>query len=149
VTTDGLGLTRKDLNSMKKLKGSLTTAQHEIMQAIWEAGDTGATVAEVWKKIGATREVSRTTILNLVDRLEKRGWLKRVAGDSPIRYRSALGHEETATKLAEEFVEGFFGGSTANMVMSLLGSKKIDPDEVKRLRDLLDKAEPNRKGGAS
>jgi predicted transcriptional regulator len=135
---------------MAKLKGSLTPAQHEIMRVVWQTGDGGATVAEVWKQIAAGREVSRTTILNLVDRLEKRGWLRRVNGESPIRYRSALGHEETAAKLAEEFVAGFFGGSAADMVMSLLGSQKIDAGEVQRLRALLDQAQANRKnGGAS
>lgn len=134
---------------MAKLKGSLTPAQHEIMRVVWQAGDSGATVAEIWKQIAATREVSRTTILNLVDRLEKRGWLKRLAGDSANRFRSALGHEETAAKLAEEFVAGFFGGSAANMVSSLLGSEKINAADVQRLREILDAADRKRNGGAS
>lgn len=134
---------------MAKLKGSLTPAQHEIMRVVWQAGDSGATVAEIWKQIAATREVSRTTILNLVDRLEKRGWLKRLAGDSANRFRSALGHEETAAKLAEEFVAGFFGGSAANMVSSLLGSEKINAVDVQRLRQILDAADRKRNGGAS
>ncbi len=34
-------------------------------------------IGEVWNAIRAARDVSRTTVLNLVDRLEKRGWLKR------------------------------------------------------------------------
>ena len=84
-----------------------------------------------------------------MDRLEKRGWLKRLAGDSANRFRSALGHEETAAKLAEEFVAGFFGGSAANMVSSLLGSEKINAADVQRLREILDAADRKRNGGAS
>ena len=133
---------------MAKLKGSLTTAQHEIMRVVWKADGAGATVAEIWKAIAAGREVSRTTILNLVDRLEKRGWLKRVEGGNAYRFLPAMGHEETAVRLAEEFVNGFFGGSAANMVSSLLGSEKIGPDDVKRLRELLAEAERAKNGGA-
>lgn len=134
---------------MKKLKGSLTPAQHEIMRVVWNAGGAGATVAEIWKAIAAGREVSRTTILNLVDRLEKRGWLKRVEGASAYRFQPALGHAETAVRLAEEFVNGFFGGSAANMVSSLLGSEKIAASDVKRLRAILAEAGRTKKEGAA
>ncbi len=134
---------------MKKLKGTLTPAQHEIMRVVWKADGAGATVAEIWKAIAAGREVSRTTILNLVDRLEKRGWLRRIDGDASYRYLPAMGHEETAVRLAEEFVDGFFGGSAANMVSSLIGSEKIAADDVKRLRAILDEADRQKKGGAA
>lgn len=133
---------------MKKPIGTLTPTQHEIMRVVWKANDVGATVAEIWKTITAGREVSRTTILNLVDRLEKRGWLKRVEGESSYRFLPAMGHEKTAVQLAGEFVDSFFGGSAANMVSSLLGSEKIGPDDVKRLRELLAEAERAKHGGA-
>ena len=133
---------------MHVVRGSITPAQHEILRAVWQAGAAGATVAEIWKTIAATRRVGRTTILNLVDRLEKRGWLVRLEGDGVSRYRSALGHEETAARLAAEFVDGFFAGSAANLMASLLGRGKIKTGEVKRLRAFLDETEKERKGGA-
>lgn len=132
---------------MKKLKGSLTPAQHEIMRVVWKADGAGATVAEIWKTIAAGRDVSRTTILNLVDRLQKRGWLKRVEGEGVHRFQPAMGHEKTAVRLAGEFVDSFFGGSAANMVSSLLGSEKLGLDDVKRLREILAEAERTKNGG--
>ena len=81
---------------MSKPEGSLTSAQHEIMEVVWESAEQGATVAEIWQAIAARRRVGRTTILNLVDRLEKRGWLVRRDRQKPCHYLAALGREETA-----------------------------------------------------
>ena len=61
-------------------EGNLTPAQFEIMEIVWNHGRKGATVAEIWQATSQTRDVARTTVLNLVDRLERRGWLKRRRG---------------------------------------------------------------------
>ena len=123
---------------MSKPKGSLTSAQHEIMAVIWESRGQGATVTGIWQAISAQRRVGRTTILNLVDRLERRGWLVRCDRERPCHYLAALSREETAVFLAGGFVDDFFAGSTSNLVMSLLGSKRLKPGEIERLRQVLE-----------
>jgi len=122
--------------------GQLTPVQFEIMEAIWAAGSGGATVAEVWQVISQSRSVARTTILNLVDRLEKRGWLRKADTDAGIRFRASVTREATSAGLAGEFVTDFFGGSTSSLVMSLLGSQTLDSAELARLRSMLDQATP-------
>jgi predicted transcriptional regulator len=130
---------------MANLEGSLTSAQHEIMEVVWESAAQGATVAEIWQAIAAGRPVGRTTILNLVDRLEKRGWLVRRDRQKPCHYLAALGREETAALLARGFVDDFFGGSAGNLVMSLLGSQRLKPKEIEQLRRILEStAKPSR-----
>jgi predicted transcriptional regulator len=128
---------------MPNPEGSLTSAQHEILEVIWESGAQGATVAEIWQAIGARRDVGRTTVLNLVDRLEKRGWLVRRDRQTPCHYLAALGREETAALLARDFVDDFFGGSAGNLVMSLLGAQRLKPEEIERLGRVL-KSTPKR-----
>ncbi|MEN6406699.1 MAG: BlaI/MecI/CopY family transcriptional regulator [Thermoguttaceae bacterium] len=127
---------------MTKPEGSLTSAQHEIMAVVWDRGDQGATVTEIWQATATQRRVGRTTILNLVDRLEKRGWLVRRDREKPCHYLAALGREQTAVFLAGGFVDDFFAGSASNLVMSLLGSKRLKPGEVDRLRQILEDSSP-------
>jgi predicted transcriptional regulator len=113
------------------------------MEVVWAGGSQGATVAEIWQAIALRRAVGRTTILNLVDRLEKRGWLNRrgkAATRKPFRYLAALDRQRTAAFLAGGFVDDFFAGSASNLVMSLLGCNRIKPDDLHRLRDALDSA---------
>lgn len=119
-------------------EGTLTPAQYEILDVVWAAGRNGATVAEIWQQITGQRPVARTTVLNLVDRLEKRGWLKRVeAAEGPNRFVAAVDQQRTKTALAREFVHDFFDGSAGNLVMSLLGSNRLTTEEVEELQRLL------------
>jgi predicted transcriptional regulator len=95
-------------------------------------------VSEIWQAISQQRDVGRTTVLNLVDRLEKRGWLSRRKVDGVFQYTATVGREKAAGHVAGEFVDAFFSGSAADLVMSLLGSKRISADEVDELRAMLD-----------
>jgi predicted transcriptional regulator len=125
-------------NHMGLPEGRLTPAQHEIMDVVWQAGEQGATVTAIWTAIAESRGVARTTVLNLVDRLEKRGWLKRRKRRGAYHYRPAVPKAAAARDLAEEFVDDFFGGSAGDLVMSLLGSKRLKKEEVIKLREKLD-----------
>jgi predicted transcriptional regulator len=124
-------------SSREQARGDLTPAQHEIMSLVWESGATGLTVAEIWQAITAGRDVARTTVLNLVDRLEKRGWLTRRPTSEGLRYAAAVDRAATKSRLAADFVADFFGGSSVQLVQSLLGSRSVSPQEIERLRSLL------------
>jgi BlaI family transcriptional regulator, penicillinase repressor len=125
---------------MPKPEGTLTSVQHDILDVVWQAADEGATVTDIWQAIAARRRVGRTTILNLVDRLERRGWLVRRDREKPCHYLAALKREETAIFLAGGFVDDFFAGSASNLVMSLLGSKRLKPGEIEQLQRVLGSA---------
>ena len=36
-------------------EGNVTPVQYEILQAVWESGEEGATVAEIWREISKER----------------------------------------------------------------------------------------------
>lgn len=125
---------------MPNPKGTLTGPQFEILQTLWEDEAIGMTVGEIWDSIRVNRDVSRTTILNLVDRLEKRHWLVREKVDGVYRYKPAVERGQTEQMLANDFVGEYFGGSPSNFILSLLGSKGVSKDEVRKVKKLLDEA---------
>jgi len=122
-------------------EGSLTPAQFEILQLLWQSPQ-GRTVAEVWETIRGDRDVSRTTVLNLVDRLEKRNWLTREKVDGVFRYSPTTDRQATEARLAHEFVGEFFHGSPSSFVLSLLGSDRISQSELKRIQSMLSDSKP-------
>lgn len=132
---------------MPEPEGSLTPIQYEIMDAVWRQETSGATVGEIWQTIADQRDVARTTVLNLVDRLEKRGWLKRRKRRGVYRYTATVAREEATALIASEFVDNFFGGSATNLVLSLLGSERLDAADVERLRRLIQSAEEDEATG--
>jgi predicted transcriptional regulator len=123
-------------------EGKLTPVQFEIMQLIWNSGQ-GLTIGKIWDSIRAVRGVSRTTALNLVDRLEKRGWLKRRKEQGVFRYEATVERQSVEAQLASDFVEEFFDGSAANLLMSLLGSERISKSDIQRLKQLMDESVPS------
>ena len=127
---------------MPRPSGTLTPPQLEILEAVWAHGPAGATIAELVATLSRRREVARTTVLTLVQRLERRGWLSADKTDRAHRYRATRSREESAGRLAAEFVDSFFGGSASTLVASLLGSKKIRHGELARLRELLANRNP-------
>jgi predicted transcriptional regulator len=129
-------------------KGSLTAAQYEIMAVVWAAAEAGVTVADIWQTIALARAIGRTTVLNQVDRLEKRGWLRRLPGDGPTRFRATLSKEDASQQLVAGFVSDFFQGSTVEMVSALLGHDafSLTRKDVDRLRKLLDQARRREEG---
>ena len=120
-------------------EGKLTPAQFEIMQSVWKSPE-GLTVAEIWDAISKTRDVGRTTVLNLVDRLEKRGWLQRTKSEQVFRYTATVDEQKVTSQVAREFVNEFFQGSASDLVLSLLGSRRLSSKEVEELRKVLDAA---------
>lgn len=123
-------------------KGSLTAAQYEIMAAVWNAGDDGVAVADIWQTIAGARSIGRTTVLNQVDRLEKRGWLTRLPGAGPTRFRATLSKDDASQQLVAGFVSDFFQGSTVELVSALLGNDAcaLTKKDVDRLRKMLENA---------
>ncbi len=134
---------------MKQPKGNLTSTQLEILEAIWEAPEGEASVADLWKALCAKRKVARTTVLTHVDRLDKRGWLKRRKGDGALLYSATLDRATVFERMAGQFIDEFFEGSASTLVASLLGSKKIDPDEMARLTRAIEDAEEQKEAEES
>jgi predicted transcriptional regulator len=126
-------------------KGNLTGAQAEVMEAVWARGPEGATVAEIWQQLAARRPLARTTVLTVVQRLEKRGWVVRHEFERNSRYVAAATREQAVGRMAAEFVDQLFGGSAVQLIQSLLGTEQITPAEIRRLRRVLDQVERERK----
>jgi BlaI family transcriptional regulator, penicillinase repressor len=126
---------------MMNPRGELTEAQLELMEVVWNAGGEGASVGEIWESIAATRTVARTTVLTMVARLEERGWLKRRLGQKVIRYVASKPRSLAIGRLSRRFLAHFFDGSPSAFLKSLLGSEPIDPEELARIRRLLDESD--------
>src|SRR5690606_31935047 len=110
---------------MREPEGKLTPGQLEILEVVWNAPAGGLTVGQIWESIAARREITRTTILNLVERLEKRGWLRRRKQQGVFHYTAAVDRETARQMMAEEFLDEYFEGSASGLLMSLLGSGRL------------------------
>ena len=128
-------------------EGDLTPAQYELLALAWDGPATGMTVAAIWQAVADRRGVTRTTVLNLVDRLEKRGWLARAIVGTVYRYKPTLDRATAEARLATGFMAGYFGGSPTLLVQSLLGSGDVSSADIDRLEQLVAEAKQRKTRG--
>lgn len=122
----------------EKKRPPLSDAQLEIMQIVWQHKEI--TVSDVWQELESRRPVARNTVLTVMDRLEKRGWMaKRSVGNTHL-YRATISQSETLGDVVERFVDTVFGGSAESLVMALLEGRGVSPDEARRIRKRIDEA---------
>jgi predicted transcriptional regulator len=124
-------------------EGTLTPHQHEIMSIVWSSKRRGISSGKVWQAIKQNREVARTTIINLIDRLEQRGWLERRELDpdqsSTIQFVATVGPRQARAQMLQCFVNDYYDGSAAELSKSLLRWRCLTIGDMGELRSLLDK----------
>ena len=116
----------------------LSGAQLEIMNLVWERGEV--TVSDVWKALRGKRAVARTTVLTVIDRLEKKGWLKRRVIAHQYLYSPARGRAATLGGIVDRLVESAFAGSPEELVAALLDGRGVTDEEARRIRTLIQKS---------
>ncbi|HEY3963900.1 MAG TPA: BlaI/MecI/CopY family transcriptional regulator [Planctomycetaceae bacterium] len=116
----------------------LSETHLEIMNVIWRAGE--ATVGDVWKTLASRRKVARNTVLTLMERLEKKGWLRRRIDGHVYRYAAVVGREATLGRIVGRLVETAFDGSAEGLMMALLDERGVSAAEATRIRAMIDKA---------
>jgi BlaI family transcriptional regulator, penicillinase repressor len=121
---------------------ALSEAQLEIMQVVWAKDEV--TVTDVWNVLVQNRQVARNTVLTLMDRLEKKGWLKRRASGQTHYYTAAAARDATLGQVVHQLVDAAFAGSAEGLVLALLEGRGVSEDEAVRIRRLIDNARTRR-----
>ena len=122
---------------MSEPQGTLTPTQLEIMEVVWSGSDRGVSGSEIWQAVSLQRKVVRTTVLNQVDRLEKRGWLTRNNDESGVRFCAVISREPTENLLARQFVDDFFKGSVPNLVSRLFGGGAVSEEDIRKMEAII------------
>ena len=127
----------------------LSPAQSEIMEIVWERGEV--TANEVLRVLLRSRTIARNTVRTLLERMEDKGWLRhRAEGRTFPLWRGGLTCHDSIGQKVREMIETFCGGSPETLVAALLDYRGLRPEELKRIRQILDqaKASKGQKGGA-
>lgn len=114
----------------------LTSAQLEIMNLFWEHGELG--VAQAWKLLSERRKVARNTVQTTLTRLVEKGWLQARSEGAAFCFRASRPRKSTLRDMVSQLLDTAFGGSAPGLIMTLLEARRLSPDEVERIRKLID-----------
>lgn len=116
----------------------LSESQLAIMHEVWLRGE--ATVSQVWEALSPRHAVARNTVLTVMDRLAKKGWLKRRAQGQTHYYVAAVSREAALGDVVQRLVETAFAGAADSLVLALLEGRGVSEDEARRIRTMIDQA---------
>ena len=118
----------------------LTKLELQIMQVIWRQG--AGTVSEVQESLD--QQLAYTTVQTMLNILHRKGKLKRELRGRAFVYSAAVTEAKASIHALKDLVDRMFGGSSEELVMSLLKSRQINSKKIAELTRRLEEEERSR-----
>jgi predicted transcriptional regulator len=115
-------------------KETLTKLELQIMQVIWKRGTSN--VSEVQE--GLEQQLAYTTVQTMLNILHRKGKLKRKFRGRAYEYSTTVTEAKALNYAVRDLVDRMFGGSSEELVMSLIKSRQIDAGRIAKLSKKLD-----------
>lgn len=122
-----------------KQSGTLTEAELRIMNVLWLKGS--GTVQQVLDSITQKSALAYNSVLTTIRVLERKGYLKHLKDGRAHVYTPLVGQQEATRSEIRHLVGRFFKNSHEQLVLNVLEDQGIEPEELARLRQMLDRAE--------
>jgi BlaI family penicillinase repressor len=113
---------------------SFTDRELDVMSVLWHLGP--CTVTEVRAHIHD--RLAYTTVLTVLRTLEAKGYVRHEEAGKAHRYIPVVARDAAGRGALGQVLDKIFGGSRELLLANLIRARGIDPDELKRLRRILD-----------
>jgi predicted transcriptional regulator len=117
---------------------ALTDRQFEVLGLLWEHGPL--TVRELLVRLPRGDALPYTTVLGLLQNMEKAGLVTHDAQKQTHRYRPRLSRREATGNLLADFLKRFFRGSAERLVLSLVDARHLSPADLHEIEAKLSQA---------
>ncbi|HHT71286.1 MAG TPA: BlaI/MecI/CopY family transcriptional regulator [Firmicutes bacterium] len=115
----------------------LFDSELKVMEILWERGDTTAKqiAATLLKEVGWSKSTTYTVIKKCIDK----GAIKRM--EPNFVCRPVITKEQAQEFETTELINKMYDGAADQLVASILGRKNLSPEEIKRLKQLVNELE--------
>jgi BlaI family transcriptional regulator, penicillinase repressor len=113
---------------------SLTNREADVMQVLWEHGPS--VVAEVREHL--VDELAYTTVLTILRTLESKGYVDHKEEGRGHRYFATVKQQVAQKSALQQLTRKLYKGSTELLFTHLVSDQKLSPEQLRRLRRLLD-----------
>lgn len=107
----------------------LTPLEVQVMQVLWRDGPSN--VQHVQTCIEG--DLAYTTVQTVLNVLYRKGKVRRRLRGRAFDYRAAVERETVLRAALRDFVDRMFGGSSEELVMSLMKTRQLNADKIAAL----------------
>lgn len=121
------------MNSKRKsgpIKG-LGQLEQAVLETLWKSGVS--TAEECREALLATHPMKDSTVRTVLRRLEEKGYLTHEVRGRTYVYRPSEERQNVAARAAKQLVDRFCGGSVEQLLVGMVESDVLDPEELERL----------------
>jgi len=126
-------------------KASLGSTEIEILRYLGEQAPLS--VGDVADHFAKTSGQARTTILTIMERLRKKGYLTRKQMKGVFHYSPKVSQQTLLQGLVKRFVDTTLAGSVSPFVAYLSEGGPVSEQDLKKLKQLVEDLEQLQKGG--
>jgi predicted transcriptional regulator len=113
-----------------------TNAELELLRLLWQRGPQ--TVRDIFSTVRRQKDVGYTTVLKTLQVMQEKGLVTRDESERSHVYSAAVPETQVKTRLVSDLMDRAFDGSAAGLVMQALSATRASPDELRKIRELLD-----------
>ncbi len=121
----------------------LTEAEWEIMKVVWEKQP--CTAGTVQEELGVKRDRAYSTVKTTMDRMVEKGFLKIERIRNLQLFSSCISEVEAKRGEFRRMLQRAFNGALTPMMQFLIEQEGLSKEEASQLRELLRRAERERK----
>lgn len=121
------------MSNLKALKP--TDAELEILNVLWRHG--ASTVKQVHEVMG--EETGYTTTLKLLQNMTEKELVVRDESQRAHVYQARYTESDTQRQLLKGLLNKAFSGSTSQLVIQALASKRATPEELSKIKKLIER----------
>ena len=121
---------------MKRTIQKLPESELDLMIVLWKQKNDMSR-SEIEKIVNQKKTLAPTTILTLLSRLEKKGFVSVNRDGNLNKYRWLVSQTEYQQKEGKGMLEKLYGNSVKNFVAALYQVREIDDEDLKELEGFL------------
>lgn len=121
---------------MKRTIQKLPESELDLMIVLWKQKNDMSR-SEIEKIVNQKKTLASTTILTLLSRLEKKGFVSVNRDGNLNKYRWLVSQTEYQQKEGKGMLEKLYGNSVKNFVAALYQGRKINDEDLKELEGFL------------
>ena len=113
----------------------LGETEMEVLHQVWAMGE--ASVADVHEKMLGYRSVAYTTVMTVMKKLARKGFLNCDSTESRYMYTPARPPAQVRQELVQDLLDRVFHGSAAALVQTLVRGEALTAEESAEIQKML------------
>jgi predicted transcriptional regulator len=130
----------------RKRLDELGSLQQAVMEVLWAKG--GSTVQQVRDTLSGEKTPAYTTVLSVLQKLEKAGWVKHRAEGRSYVYTALQTRDVEGASSLRNFIDGVFKGDPTQLFQHLVDDDRLSDEDLAALRAMIERKRMERRDDA-